>query len=89
MEKCVTHGATYLPRPACTYGFVQVLRQVEEEEGDLLFAEKLLSVSTCRAFEAEEDEDVFDRVAADSLHGLGIERRPPRCTEVCHCTKCC
>jgi hypothetical protein len=57
---------------------------VEEEEGERHCLSRLLSVSSCRAFEAEEDEDVFDRVAADSLHGLGIEKCPLLDAEVRH-----
>lgn len=55
---------------------MQVLIDVEEEEGDGLGREKLPSSSACKAFEKEEEEDEFDRLACESLQKLRCRPKP-------------
>ena len=67
---------------------LQVLRQVEQQEGGSSAAgERMPSVSACKAFEAEEEEDAYDRVAAGTLHGLDRDLRPALDTQVCELGK--
>ena len=56
---------------------VQLLRQVETEEGgSVKLAATLPSASACKAFEAEAEEDAFDRLATESLSKLNCQGRP-------------
>jgi hypothetical protein len=59
-----------------------VLLQVEDEEGGDLGKDKLPSSSACKAFNEEEDEDEFDRLACESLQKLRCRPKPALKTQV-------
>jgi hypothetical protein len=61
---------------------LQVLRQVEQEDGASTGTGKLPSASACRAFEAEDEEDEFDRAAVESLQLLNCKLKPGSSTQV-------
>eukprot|EP00892_Ulva_mutabilis_P010530 jgi/Ulvmu1/784/UM010_0158.1 len=62
---------------------IQVLCDVEEEGGGGLGPEQLPSSSACRAFEKEEEEDEFDRLACESLQRLRCRPKPALKTQAC------
>ena len=72
--------------------YVQVLRMVEDEEGEATMARKLPSSSACKAFNQEDEEDEFDRLACESLQRLRCRPKPALKTqvrsEVAYCRIC-
>lgn len=65
---------------------LQVLRMVEDEEGEATMACKLPSSSARKAFNQEDEEDEFDRLACESLQRLRCRPKPALKTQVWyHC----
>jgi hypothetical protein len=56
---------------------------VEDEEGEATMACKMPSSSACKAFNQEDEEDEFDRLACESLQRLRCRPKPALKTQVC------
>lgn len=56
---------------------------VEDEEGEATMARKMPSSSACKAFNQEDEEDEFDRLACESLQRLRCRPKPALKTQVC------